>query len=370
MDLFGESAKIVTESEEFTGEVPDIQAAPITTENITLLGHEKIETSLIESYNAQRLPHGMIFAGLEGIGKFQMAQRLVRFLMTRPKFDPNQNAMFDDTEAEPTTLDCDPDHPALRRIVSGGHSDLMVIERYYDSTKNKLAASVTVEQVRKINPFLRMTAGEGGWRIVLINDADTMNRSAQNAILKILEEPPKNTLLILVAHRPGSLLPTIKSRTQTYQFKALSHEHLKMIAADRMSGQELSDLATLAAGSAGRLLSLHEQGAAEMQQEISKIMAYYPKYKYSDIHVMADTVGRAGQDSAFQMFSFLLVQSLRQSIRQKARGEAPADWTKNLNLQDCLKICDNLEEHFNKIERSNLEKRLGVIEAFTLLKSA
>ncbi len=86
------------------------------------------------------------------------------------------------------------------------------MERAYDPRRKRLRGEIVVDDAREIGAFLRLTAAEGGWRVVVVDGADEMNRNAANSLLKILEEPPRQTLLILVAHSPGKLLPTIRSR--------------------------------------------------------------------------------------------------------------------------------------------------------------
>src|SRR5207249_3413997 len=105
-----------------------------------------------------------------------------------------------------------PESGTFRRVASGGHADLLTIERAYDPRRRRLRGEIVVGDTREIAAFLRLTPAEGGWRVVVVDGADEMNRNAANALLKILEEPPRRALLLLVAHSPGKLLPTIRSR--------------------------------------------------------------------------------------------------------------------------------------------------------------
>ena len=116
--------------------------------------------------------------------------------------DTAQDSLFgggDDLAAPATTLDIPTDDPVFAKVASGGHPDLLVVERQTDPKTGQIKSNLDVQTARKVVPFLRMTSSDGGWRIVIVDDADLMNRNAQNALLKILEEPPQNTLLILVA---------------------------------------------------------------------------------------------------------------------------------------------------------------------------
>jgi len=88
-------------------------------------------------------------------------------------------------------------HSVFHRVASSGHADLMTVEREFDEKKGRLKNDISVESVRRIHPFVRMTAAEGGWRVVIVDGAEYLNASSQNALLKVLEEPPKKTVLIL-----------------------------------------------------------------------------------------------------------------------------------------------------------------------------
>src|SRR5262249_61594492 len=104
------------------------------------------------------------------------------------------------------------DPPVFRQVAAGGHPDLLTVEIGYDPKKERERTVIIIEDVRQINAFLHLTAAIGGWRVVVIDGAESMNGNAEAALLKILEEPPKRSLILLVSHAPGRLLPTIRSR--------------------------------------------------------------------------------------------------------------------------------------------------------------
>ena len=118
-------------------------------------------------------------------------------------------------------LAVDRESGVFRRVAAGGHADLLTIERAYDARRRRLRGEIVVEDAREITGFFRLTAAEEGWRIVVVDGAEEMNRSAANALLKVLEEPPRRTLLLLVSHGPGRLLPTIRSRCRRFPLAAL-----------------------------------------------------------------------------------------------------------------------------------------------------
>ncbi|MCZ7596889.1 MAG: DNA polymerase III subunit delta', partial [Gammaproteobacteria bacterium] len=118
-------------------------------------------------------------------------------------------------------LGIDADHPVARQVRGRAHPDLLVLERPRGEDGGATKTVIPVEQVRRLVRFLGSTASAGGWRVVIVDPADDLNRAAANALLKMLEEPPRRTVFLLVAHLPGRLLPTIRSRCRRIVLKPL-----------------------------------------------------------------------------------------------------------------------------------------------------
>jgi DNA polymerase-3 subunit delta' len=384
MDLFGEAPAPEPEEEEvfqsayFDDDEPEGFDHPRLMSNVQ--GHEHTESHLIDLFKSGRMPHGLIFSGPKGIGKATMAYRVARFFLKHGNFDPNQNSMFDDGPALPTTMEMGRDDRVFKLVASAGHPDLLTIERAYDAVKNKTAGSVAVADIRKVNPFLRMTASDGGWRVVIIDDADTMNRSAQNALLKILEEPPKNTLLILVAHRVGALIPTIRSRAQVLNLQAPPLETFASLLKQNDSHIDPAHITTLyhlSKGSFGDALQYLEDDGLETLSDVLELLKAAPHWNWPLIHKMGGDLGRAGKDDAYRNFTKLLIWVFTQMTTAKARGReldveslrVPAIETMmaQSSLEKLLETCDKLGDHFLRVERANLDKKKAVLRAFSII---
>src|SRR5437763_12254789 len=201
-----------------TAEEQEDACAPAPRANPDLFGHEAAETALRRLFEQHRLPHALLLTGPRGIGKATLAFRLARFVLARStgELEPG---LFGDPAGEGLAIP--PDSGVFRRVASGGHADLLTVERAYDPRRRRLRGEIVVDDVRAIASFLRLTPAEGGWRVVIVDGADEMNRNAANALLKILEEPPSRALLLLVAHSPGRLLPTIRSRCRRFPLMPL-----------------------------------------------------------------------------------------------------------------------------------------------------
>lgn len=382
MDLFGEIPEEQVVEESFVQEPEYLELFTHPRAMDFCQGHDRVEQALLEFYKSGRMPHALIFSGPKGIGKATMAYRLAKFMMkSGATRDPNQDSLFggEDTGA-PENLDVPANDPVFRRIVSGGHSDLLSIERLYDDLKGRLKSSVEVKEVRKVAPFLRMTAADGGWRVVIIDDADTMNRNAQNAILKILEEPPKNTLLILVAHRVGALIPTIRSRARVVHFQPLTDDDMKSLIGRTdivLDEESLSTLIRLAGGSFGRAMEYEEEGGLETFAMIMEAFDRYPDFNWTGIHKLADDLAGKGKDQNYMSFQELTKWMFAQLAKSKARGQgitakaldtqAFQEILKNSSLAQLSKICENLHEFYGQSNAANLDKRQTVLGTFSLI---
>lgn len=227
--------------------------------NTKLFGHEETEAMLLHDLAAGKLAHGLILSGARGIGKATLAYRFARALL-----------------AGRSDMDISENHPVFRRVAAGSHSDLQVIELLYDSKKDEFASDISIEQSRTIAQTLSLTPAEGQWRVVIIDSADALNTKSANSILKILEEPPPQTILMLIAHNAGQLLPTIRSRCRMVALKPLSKEDFSCAlrhVAPEIYGDELAALGVISSNSVGIALELRAQGAIILYNEIAEIMA-------------------------------------------------------------------------------------------------
>lgn len=222
---------------------PDVvEGAPHPAAAPRLFGQEAAERTFREARAGGRLPHGWLLSGPEGVGKATLAYRLARAMI----------AGEDELDA--------PEHcPVAARIRAGSEPRLQVLRRGVNPRTGKLRTEIVVEDVRAVREFLHYTMPDGGWRVVIVDPADEMNRSSANALLKFLEEPPERTLLLLIAHGPGGLLPTIRSRCRRLDLRPLGPEALAAAleqAGAPVARDRAEALSALAGGSAGRAVRL------------------------------------------------------------------------------------------------------------------
>jgi DNA polymerase III subunit delta' len=214
--------------------------------NPDLLGQDAAQAILSRALSSGRLPHGWLLVGPQGIGKATLAFRFARALLVG-------------FEAVEPGLRVRPDHPVFRQVAQGAHPDLTVIEAERDPKTGRVKSEIPVALVRAATQALHATAAMGGYRVVVIDGAERLNRNAANALLKSLEEPPAGAVLLLISHRPAQVAATIRSRCAKLPLARLPDA----LVIDRLArwspglaAEQRSAIALLARGSLGRALEL------------------------------------------------------------------------------------------------------------------
>jgi DNA polymerase III subunit delta' len=230
--------------------------------NLSLLGHEEAERRVEHWILQDRLPHALLICGPWGIGKSTMAFRIARRLLQRTSLGRRPSNLTQNEVLPPIHRPLqfrEKEDETARWIASGTHPDLLIIERGIYEKGGRAPSEIVIGDVRKIGGFLTSSPALGGWRVVIIDSADEMNRNAANALLKVLEEPTTRSLLILVAHQPGLIPATVRSRCRKLLLRPLSDDVLRELAAGGgldLTVEDLTVLIELAEGSIGRMLHL------------------------------------------------------------------------------------------------------------------
>ena len=286
--------------------------------NSYLVGHEAAQQDYLQAWDSGRLAHAWLIAGPRGIGKATLAYRMARFALSQ-KGKSGEVDMFG--APAPKSLNMSAEDLVFRRVASQGHADFRAIERpWADSKQLKRKTVIGVDEVREIGAFLSMTPSEGGWRAVVIDAADEMNTNAANAVLKVLEEPPKRALLFLVAHNADRLLPTIRSRCRRLDLRPLTEAQVKALMnryQPDLKPTNTNALAVLADGSIGRALELEEEGGVELFQAMMALLGDLPRLNVTRLHKLSDQVLKG---DAFRTLSGLLSWWLARVIRAGAAG--------------------------------------------------
>lgn len=353
-------------------------------DNIAIQGHDTAEQMFLDAYNSDRLHHAWLITGPRGIGKALLAHKMARFLLHNPPGQDTGASLFGGSleKIALTTLDTDPNSNTNLVINAGGHSGLIVIERQLND-KGKMRAEIVVEDVRKLQNFFAKTSLEGGWRIVIIDSADEMNRNAANAVLKALEEPPKNALLILLAHAPGRLLPTITSRCRKIRLNTLEPETVSEILVKQhpdLSADDINGYAILSDGSPGYAINLVEHQGLELYIQLLEILSSLPNLDVPKAHKLADSLSTKKVEKKYALFGELLTSFINRMIRHVAalehekKSPVKAALTGELELMVALgqrlpldQWVDLWEKITHKMGRVNLDRKQVILNILTLI---
>jgi DNA polymerase-3 subunit delta' len=256
-------------------------------EMTALYGHADAERALLEAYQSARMPHAWLIGGPPGIGKATLAYRLARFVLAHP--DPKSAAV-----QAATSLAVEADHPVARRIAAQAQGDLLVLERVVNEQTGKLYTVIRVDDVRRSVSFFGSTAGEGGWRIAIVDAVDDLQREGANALLKVLEEPPERTLLLLISHAPGRELPTIRSRCRRLLLRPLDTadvtQAIQAATGRNAAEAEVVQAASASDGSVGRALRFLDGPALALRQRVLDLLAQLPNPDPRALHALGDAL--------------------------------------------------------------------------------
>jgi len=309
---------------------PDqIEGAPHPAQTQVLYGQARAEADFLDAYASGRLHSGWLITGPQGVGKATLAWRMAAFLLSRPIVAADD--MFGAPPA-PTTLDVDDDNPDLRLIRSGAHPRLFCLRRAWDDKTDKLKSVITVDEVRKLKNFFSMSATDGGRRVVIVDPADEMNVNAANAILKLLEEPPANAMILIVSHQPSRLLPTIRSRCRELRCGLLNAPDMTAALAQADIHTDAGEaLTALSGGSVGEAVRLTNMNGLALYSELIALMGGLPRFDRPRGLKLADScVGKAGSTRfalTLDLIDKFLTRTARAGVQgppdiQAAQGEA------------------------------------------------
>lgn len=333
---------------------PDPRANPL------LLGHEAAEAAFAAALRTGRLHHAWLLTGPPGIGKATLAYRFARHLLA--------GGSGADGLALPT------EHPVFRRVAAGTHADLLTIERGWDDKKKRIRSEIIVDQVRDASDFLHLTPAEGGWRVVVLDGAEDLNRNAANALLKALEEPPARAVLLLTCAAPGRLLPTIRSRCRRLPLAPLAPEPMVTLLArylPDLGDAQRAGLAAVADGAPGRALLLAEEEGLRLADLVEEVLRAAPALDPARALDVADRLGKS--ETAFGTFMDLLQRGIAHAVRDSLRGRAGPERERMvaaLSLDAWGDVWHGLSRLRDETERFNLDKRQAIVSGLALFSGS
>ena len=292
-----------------------IEGAPHPRETANLYGQDAAAQTFLDAFSQGRLHHSWLITGPKGVGKATLAWSIARFLLASDE----DAGMFGAPATD--TLHISPDDPVFRRVAALAEPGIFLCRRPWDEKKKRLKTEITVEEVRKLKGFFTLSAADGGWRIAIVDAADEMNTSAENALLKILEEPPAKTVILLISHQPARLLPTIRSRCRELRCEPLSPDALgRVMDQARFPDSNTEALNALSGGSAGESIDLLANDGLEIYQNILSLLATAPRMNRPRIIALGEKCAGKGSEGRYDMTVRLLMLALSRLALNGAIG--------------------------------------------------
>ena len=230
-----------------------------------IAGQDRAVEQFASAWATRKLHHAWLLAGPRGVGKATFAHSAARRVLA--------------DAAGPTSdlpgVETSDEHPIVKLVEAGSHPDMRRLERLVNEKTGNLARNISVDQVRSLADLFDLSPAMSDWRVVVIDSVDELEPSGANALLKMLEEPPANSIFFLVSHAPGRLLPTIRSRCRRLDFQSLGDDVMASILetqASELSAAERKKIVPMAFGSAGRALAFAELGLAKLEDAAIAIL--------------------------------------------------------------------------------------------------
>jgi DNA polymerase III subunit delta' len=332
--------------------------------NPELVAHERAVAVLEGAWRSGQLPHGWLIGGPRGIGKATLAFRFARALLAGP-------------EACGTGLALDPAHPVFRQVAAGAHPDLHLVEPARDARTGRPKAEILVDAVRRASHALHSTAAMGGRRVVIVDGAEQLNRNAANALLKPLEEPPRDAVLLLVSHQPARVLPTVRSRCAKLRLAAPPEAAVLALLTGRgIAAGEAAALARLARCSPGRALELAAGGALALYRRLAEALGREP-VDGTALRELAADLSKHGEQQGMQASLALIQELLGRALAgaqgrpgaplHKGEAEALARLIGRLPLDRWPGLWDKVARLAARADAVNLDRFHVLLHVLTLL---
>lgn len=331
---------------------------PHPRETERLVGHRAAEQELVQAFHSGRMHHAWLLTGPEGIGKATLAWRMARFALSHGE----PSALFD----SPTDLSVSPDAPAARRLARLAHPDLLLLRRGWNADRKAHYGEIRVDDVRRATGFFGSTAGEGGWRVAIVDAADDLNGAAANALLKVLEEPPPRAIFLLVSATPRLLPAPVRSRCRTLAMKPLATAEVAEILAglpeitEEHDEEALVHAAEMAEGSVARALSLLASDGASLRRAVTGLLDRLPAVDVKATHALAEDLAKRGAEERFAIFVGLVQDWLHERARAGAAVREP-------RLARFAEVWEKTARAAREVEIFNLDRRPFVLETLTEL---
>ena len=322
-----------------------------------LIGHSQAWQTFLTSIEMKKMHHAWLINGAKGIGKATFAWKIAENLLNK-----NNNLNY---------------HKKVRAL---SISNLFLCRRPYDEKAKRLKQVITIDEIRKLKSFFSLSATENDWRIAIIDSADELNKSAANALLKILEEPPQKSIFLIISHQPMTVPLTIRSRCRILNLNKLTGKEIERVLRSsdynikNLSKNDQHILAVISEGSVGTAMTALNQDGILIFKLCFEILLELPYFDRIKILKIAELV--KGNNEKFRFFSFillliisriaLLATPVNYIIGTEEENLLIEKLSINVNTANKLaKLYIDLSHAFLSCYALNLDKSRQIVTAFT-----
>jgi len=336
--------------------------------NSQIIGHDFQKEILMRAVRENVVSHSYLFSGPDGIGKKLVALEFAKLLNCQIRNSA------DSINADIGPCEC----RSCKKVERGIHPDVINVQ--YEGVK-----SIKVEQIREgIEERLFLKSFEGKFKVVVVDEAERMSSGAQNAFLKTLEEPPANSVIILITSNPDSLLPTIRSRCQMLRFNALPEELVfeELKKREDLSAEEALICSKLSNGSLGRALML-DSDMIEWRKELIEYLMHLKPDSALRVLGLAESMPLSSSPEdierltlAFEFISLWLrdlmlikTGSDKKRLTNIDLLEQTTQFAEKCEIDNILDKMSDVEKTWNDIYHLNANKQLSFENLFIRISS-
>lgn len=308
-----------------------------------LVGHAATYAAIGAQVRTGRLPGALLLHGPQGIGKATLAFALARDILTETG-----------DEAPPRVAE---------QVAGGVHPNVFILRRRPRDSSG-FYTEIRVQDVRDVQARMRQTRGRAGYRVCIVDSIDDCNRSSANALLKILEEPPEETVFLLVSHRPGALLPTIRSRCHSHALRGLSDDAVRAVVTAQYPDCAPDALARAVELAGGRPQRAFEALLLEGLESLDTLKSWLAEPTAAPVgtHLqLAESIAKAGGAEAAFARDMILAWLADEARTAAAHGERN-------RLASATQLWEKALAQFADADAYNLDARQTLVSIFDALR--
>lgn len=322
-----------------------LDGLPLPEQRQAAIGHDLARGAVLAQLAEGRLPGAIMLHGPQGIGKATLAFELAAAILV-------------------ATGD-EPPHRVHEQVAALSHPNLSLLRRRPKDSKSFYSV-IRVEDVRELRDALHHTRGRAGHRIAILDSIDDCNPSAANALLKTLEEPPAETTFFLISHRPGQLLPTIKSRCHNLALRPLGDDMLRSVVTASLPGLEAETLSRAVSLAGGRPRRAFETLALGDATPVASLLLWLQRPDAMPISAqlqLADALGADAQGPTMSFAREILADWMVAETREAATASAD-----RRRLASATELWDKANALLTEADSVNLDMKQTLVVIFDSIR--